>query len=211
MHDTLGRSILSRRALLAAAAAFAASAQTPSPAIMKPKALREGDTVGLITPSTAVTDPEKLATAERTVRYFGLVPKWGKHVGERAGYLGGSIEARLEDLHAMFADPAVKAVFCIRGGYGSGQLLNGIDYDLIRRNPKIFLGYSDITAMHLAIHRMTGLVTFHGPVPLSAFTTYTQINFRNALFQAVPLGRTDEPRRSQHSPSGPHAPHRPSR
>lgn len=168
-----------------------AQAATGEP--LKPRVLKKGDAVALITPSTAVTDPEKLATAERTLRYFELTPKWGKHVGKRAGYLGGSIDERLEDLHSMFADSAVKAVFCLRGGYGSGQLLNRIDYDLIRKNPKIFIGYSDITALHLAIHKMTGLVTFHGPVPLSAFTTYTQNAYRNALFEARALGELTNP------------------
>ncbi len=185
--------MITRRAWLAGMGAALASAQTGGAKLMKAKVLKRGDTVGLITPSTAVTDPEKLRTVERTVRYFELEPKWGKHVGERAGYLGGSIQQRLDDLHSMFADTAVKAVFCIRGGYGSGQLLNGIDYKLIAANPKIFIGYSDITAMHLAIHKMAGLVTFHGPVPLSAFTAYTQNAYRDALFEPRPMGVVTNP------------------
>jgi muramoyltetrapeptide carboxypeptidase len=160
---------------------------------LKAKALAPGDTVGLITPSTFVSDPERLETAERTVRYFGLQPKWGKNVGRKWGYAGGTIQERLDDLHAMFADSSVKAVFCIRGGYSSGQLLDRIDYRLIRANPKIFAGYSDITAMHLAIRKMTGLVTFHGPVPLSAFTAYTQAVYRKALFESKPLGSLTNP------------------
>src|ERR1039457_7507843 len=107
--------MMSRRSLLAGLGAAAASAQTADTGAakgpIKPKVLKQGDTVGLITPSTAVTDPEKLNLAERTVRFFGLTPKWGKNVTKRAGYLGGSIEERIEDLHAMFQDPAVKAVF----------------------------------------------------------------------------------------------------
>src|SRR5436305_5405757 len=138
--------------------------------IVKARALRAGDTVGLITPATYVSDPERLDMVEATARYFGLVPKFGRNVRKRAGYLGGTIEERLEDLHSMWADASVRGIFVIRGGYGSGQLLDRIDYDLIRRNPRIFLGYSDITAMHLAIHKRTGLVTFHGPVMTSAFT-----------------------------------------
>jgi muramoyltetrapeptide carboxypeptidase len=185
--------MMTRRGLLAGMGAALASAQMAGAKSMKPKVLRRGDTVGLITPSTAATDPERLRTVERTVRYFDLEPKWGKHVGERAGYLGGSIANRLEDLHAMFTDTSVKAVFCIRGGYGSGQLLNGIDYKLIASNPKVFIGYSDVTAMHLAIHKMTGLVTFHGPVPLSAFTAFTQDAYRKALFQPVAIGTVTNP------------------
>lgn len=164
--------------------------------LIHPKALRPGDTVGLITPSSYVSDPDKLITAERTIKYFGLNLKMGRNVRKRAGYLGGSIEDRVEDLHAMFRDPEVKGVFCIRGGYGSAQLLNHIDYELIRRNPKVFIGYSDITAMHLAIHKRTGLVTFHGPVPLSRFTDYTQQCFRRALFETKPLGALTNPAES---------------
>jgi muramoyltetrapeptide carboxypeptidase len=183
---------MTRRTVLAGAGMAIAAAQANA-SLLKPHVLEKGDTVGLITPSTAVTDPEKLATVERTVRYFELTPKWGKHVGKRAGYLGGSVEERLEDLHAMFDDKGVKAVFCMRGGYGSGQLLDRIDYKLIKSNPKLFIGYSDITAMHLAIHKLTGMVTFHGPVPLSAFTDYTQTNYRAALFESKPIGRLTNP------------------
>jgi muramoyltetrapeptide carboxypeptidase len=93
----------------------------------------------------------------------------------------------------MFRDPEVKAIFAVRGGYGSEQLLDGIDYPLIRRNPKIFLGYSDITAMHLAIQRHAGVVTFHGPVALSGFSDYTQTWFRRALFSTEPLGAVTNP------------------
>src|SRR5262249_14504656 len=96
-------------------------------------------------------------------------------------------------LHAMFADRSVDAVFAIRGGYGSAQLLDRIDYDLLRKNPKIFLGYSDITALHLAIQKRAGLVTFHGPVALSGFSDYTQKGFRRALFDPAPLGAVTNP------------------
>ncbi|MGH9718858.1 MAG: S66 peptidase family protein, partial [Bryobacteraceae bacterium] len=105
----------------------------------------------------------------------------------------GSVEERLDDLHAMFRDPDVRAVFAIRGGYGAAQLLDRIDYKLIRGNPKIFLGYSDITALHLAIQKRAGLVTFHGPVTLSRFSEYTQKHFRRALFEAKPLGKLTNP------------------
>jgi muramoyltetrapeptide carboxypeptidase len=161
--------------------------------LIRPKALREGDTVGLITPSSYVSDPDRLALAERTARYFGLVPKFGKNVRKREGYLGGTVAERLEDLHGMFRDPEVKGVFAIRGGYGASQLLDLIDYELIRAHPKVFLGYSDITALHLAIHKLAGLVTFHGPVTLSRFTPYTQEHFRKALFSTEPMGRVTNP------------------
>ena len=180
-----------RRTFLAMTAAGAQ--HTGEPVLIKPKALRPGDTVGLITPATYVADPDALATAERTVRYFGLKPKMGRNVGKRDGYLAGTIEHRLEDLHGMFADPEVNGIFTIRGGYGSAHLLDRIDYDLIRRNPKVFAGYSDITALHLAIHKRTNLVTFHAPVTLSAFSDYTVEHFRRALFEPKPLGVLTNP------------------
>jgi muramoyltetrapeptide carboxypeptidase len=117
----------------------------------------------------------------------------GRNVRRRAGYLGGSIEERIADLHEMFGARDIDGVFAIRGGYGSAQLLDGIDYDLIRRNPKVFLGYSDITALHVAIHQRTGLVTFHGPVTLSRFSEYTQKHFRKALFETDPVGPVTNP------------------
>lgn len=184
---------MTRRHLLAGTAALSALRAAPERKLLRPKALRAGDTVGLITPSSYVSDPDRLALAERTARYFDLVPKFGNNVRKRDGYLGGTIEDRLEDLHAMFRDPDVKAVFAIRGGYGASQLLDRIDYDLLRANPKIFLGYSDITALHLAIQKRAGLVTFHGPIVLSRFTPFTQTYFRKALFETDPIGRVTNP------------------
>src|SRR5215831_10044913 len=181
---------LTRRHFVALSAALA---QTSVPKQLRPRALRPGDTVGLITPSTYVSDPDRLALAEHTLKYFELKPKFGRNVRKRNGYLGGSVNERLEDLHAMFADRSVNAVFAIRGGYGSAQLLDRIDYSLLRKNPKIFLGYSDITAMHLAIQKRAGLVTFHGPVALSGFSEYTQSMFRRALFETKPLGAVTNP------------------
>ena len=183
---------MTRRGMMAATL-LAPQLPTGKVSLLKPPVLKSGDTVGLITPSTYVSDPDQIATAERTIQYFGLKMKMGRNVRKQTGYVGGTIAERVADLHEMFSDPEVKAVFTIRGGYGSAQLLDNIDYDLIRRNPKIFIGYSDITAMHLAIHQKTGLVTFHGPVTLSKFTGYTQEHFRKALFDAKPIGPVTNP------------------
>ncbi len=193
-----------RRDLLAGFGGLLAPARGAEYSLVRPPALRPGDTVGVITPATYVSDPDRLALVERTMKYFGLKMKLGRHVGQRLGYLGGSDRDRLDDLHEMFRDPEVKAVFAIRGGYGSARLLDRIDYGLLRRNPKIFLGYSDITAMHLAIHKHAGLVTFHGPIVLSEFTEYTQTWFRRALFEPKPLGRlTNPPETNQLRPAHP--------
>jgi muramoyltetrapeptide carboxypeptidase len=164
--------------------------------LIKPKALKAGDTIGLITPSTEVLDPDRLALAAKTLRYFGLQVKFGNNVGKRSINYSASVNARLDDLHAMFSDKTVQAVFAVRGGYGSAHLLDRIDYSLIRRNPKIFLGYSDITAMHLSIINRAGLVTFHGPVAVSSYTNYTQAAFRKALFETKPIGALTNPAES---------------
>ena len=185
---------MTRRDLMATA--LLAPQVSSSLRLLKPAVLKPGDTVGMITPSTYVSDPDRIAAAVRTVEYFGLRMKMGRNVRKQTGYVGGTIAQRVSDVHDMFRDPEVKAVFTIRGGYGSAQLLDDIDYDLIRQNPKIFLGFSDITAMHLAIHQKTGLVTFHGPVTLSKFTGYTQEHFRRAMFDPKPIGSLSNPPRS---------------
>ncbi|MFN9743314.1 MAG: LD-carboxypeptidase [Acidobacteriota bacterium] len=168
------------------------SETTPAP-LLRGRRLKPGDTVGLISPATPVSDPDLLQKAERTINYFGWKVNWGRSVGKKSGYFGSSVAERVTDLHEMFADPAVDAVFAIRGGYGSSQILDQIDYELIRKNPKIFVGYSDITAMHLAIYQKTRLVTFHSPVPLSPFTKYTQRHFLRAITEAVPNGVVTNP------------------
>jgi muramoyltetrapeptide carboxypeptidase len=184
-----------RRSFLAAVSATALPlpAMQPSSTLIKPKALKPGDTVACITPSTFVANPESLAQAARLVENLGLKPLFGKHVGKRWGYLGGSIDERIEDLHWAFSTPECKAVFCTRGGYGAAMLLDRIDFGLIRRNPKILLGYSDITALHLGIQRAAGLVTLHGPTPLDSYSEYTFGLLKRALFDTAPLGTLSNP------------------
>ena len=168
-------------------------ARPPADGMILPRHLRPGDLVGLITPASYVADPDRITLAERTLKYFGLRARWAKGVGKKSGYFGSPAADRLEDLHSMFRDPDVKAIFAVRGGYGTQHLLDRIDYDLIRRNPKIFVGYSDITALHIAINKFSRVVTFHGPIVLSRFTEYTQNHFRRALFDPKPIGRLTNP------------------
>ncbi len=158
--------------------------------MIKPKSLQPNDMIGVIAPGTAVSDPDDIRQAQEAIEYFGLKMKLGEYVLKGNGYKSRTVEERLIDLHNMFKNPEIKAVITIRGGYGSPQLLDGIDYKLIKDNPKIFLGYSDITAMLIAISKLSNLVTFHGPVLLSAFSNYTISNFKKALFQKEPIGIT---------------------
>ena len=164
-----------------------------SPPVLKPRALRPGDVVGLVAPASYTFDLWKLEDVDARLRFLRLEPRFGKHVRGRRGFLSGTEDERLEDLHAMFADPRVAAVFCIQGGYGTPRLLDRLDYDLIRRNPKILLGYSDITGLHLAIGRKTGLVTFHGPNALGNWTERNVELLRKALFVPEPIGPVTNP------------------
>ena len=129
-----------------------------------PRRLSTHDLIGIIAPASPVEDESKTEQGIRYLEGLGYRTVIGKHVRERTGYLAGSDDARAEDIHAMFANRRVKAVFCLRGGYGSPRLLSRLDYRLVARNPKIFVGYSDITALHLAFWSKSRLVTFHGPM-----------------------------------------------
>lgn len=151
-----------------------------------PKLLKKGDTVGVITPSSPLVDDKGYAIAEDNVNRLGLRLKWGQHVGKKYGYLAGRDEERIADLHHMFSDPEVKAIVCLRGGSGAARLLDRLDYGLIARNPKIFMGYSDITAFHQAIYTQTGLVTFHGAVANSVWTPMVNNQFRQLFFEGKP-------------------------
>ena len=181
---------MNRRSLLALPLALMNAAPPKKP--VKPVALRAGDVVGLITPASNVVNPTDWARIEQSMKSLGLEIRYGKNI-RRRGYVAGTVEERLADLHDMFRDPAIKGVFAIRGGYGTPQLLDKIDYDLLKRNPKILVGYSDITALHLAIHQQQGLVTFHGPTANHKFTPYTMEHFRRAMFSVEPLGKLTNP------------------
>ena len=148
--------------------------------IIKPKRLAKGDTVAVIAPSSGVT-PESFEKALRNLDDFGFKTKAGKYARARNGFLAGTDKERLNDLHQAFSDAEVKAVWCVRGGYGASRFLPELDFKLIKKNPKIFIGYSDITALHTAIYQNTGLVTFHGPVAASTYSDYSKNHVVNVL------------------------------
>ncbi len=158
------------------------SNQASKPNILKPPALQTGDTIGLVTPASPLFEFHRtVIEATEKLKNLGYNVKLAKNIDKKWGYLAGTVEQRSSDLHQMFADDQVKAIMAIRGGYGSAQLLPHLDYELIRRNPKILIGYSDITSLLLGIHAKTGLVTFHGPVAVSTFTDYTRTEMQRTL------------------------------
>ncbi|MFO7784118.1 MAG: S66 peptidase family protein [Thermodesulfobacteriota bacterium] len=131
--------------------------------ILKPPRLQSGDLVGVIAPAGPVS-PEDLEPGIRRLEGFGCRAVRGVHLYDSLAYTAGDDASRLEDLHAMFARPEIRAVFCARGGYGCIRLLSRIDPALFRTHPKILMGYSDITSLLWGLHASTGLVCFHGPV-----------------------------------------------
>ncbi len=150
--------------------------------IIKPRRLAAGQTVGLIAPASSVDEDETIHLAVETVQSLGFRVRPGAHLFARHGYFAGSDAQRAADLHAMFADDAIDAIFVLRGGWGSSRLLPALDFGLIQQHPKILLGYSDLTALLNPISDQTGLVTFHGPVAGQAFTPYTLAEWQKVLF-----------------------------
>ncbi len=148
--------------------------------IIKPKRLKIGDTVGLIAPASAVAENE-FNRALENIKNLGFVPKVGKNAQKRYNFLAGTDKERLEDLHWAFSDDEVKAVWCIRGGFGTSRILPEIDYNLIRKNPKILIGYSDITTLLTAVYQNSGLVVFHGPGGSSTYSDYTKKHVLDVL------------------------------
>jgi muramoyltetrapeptide carboxypeptidase len=168
------------------------SAGLPSQ-VVKPRRLAPGDLVGLVLPASLAFEASTIDLAREQLEAIGFLVRVGDHARQRHGYLAGTDEQRAADLNAMFADPEVKGIFAQRGGWGSPRLLPLLDFETVRRNPKVFVGYSDITALLNAIHQQTGLVTFHGPVAASNIRPYTLESLRRAILSAEPIGTLANP------------------
>src|SRR5690606_15311227 len=148
-----------------------------------PPALNKGDTVGLVSPSGASNERLNLQLAGEAMEALGFKVKTGAHYGDRYGHLAGTDAGRAGDLNAMFGDTQVRAIVCVRGGSGAARLLPLRAYERIRANPKVLLGYSDITALHCAIQARTGLVTFHGPIAAASWPRFNVDQFERLFFQ----------------------------
>lgn len=149
-----------------------------------PKALRKGDTIGLVSPSSPSPEHGRIEQAVRYLEKLGYRVKPARHFNCRTDSRRELDRCKLLDLHEMFSDRSVSAIFCLRGGSGATRLLQDIDYPLVASNPKILAGYSDITALSIALHARTGLVTFSGPMlatELHAPSPYTEENFWKIL------------------------------
>lgn len=147
-----------------------------------PKPLRKGDLVGIVSPSSAMADEMQFQFAREAMEALGLRVVFGESAAKRYGHLAGTDGERADDLNNMFAHQQVRAVVCLRGGSGAARILPLLDYENIQRNPKPLLGYSDITALHLAIYAQTGLITFHGPNGSGSWNSFNVSQFTDMFF-----------------------------
>ncbi|MCG8373536.1 MAG: LD-carboxypeptidase [Balneolales bacterium] len=152
--------------------------------LTKAKRLFDGATLGVVAPASPIYDPADFNKMIESLEGMGYTLKLGKHIKDRNGYLAGTDEDRVSDLHTMFEDDEVDGIICTRGGWGSNRILPLINYDLIKRNPKVFVGFSDITSLHMAIQLKSGLMTFHGPVGKSDWNDFTKQSWRQVLHEA---------------------------
>lgn len=165
----------------------------------RPRALRQGDTIAVIAPA-GPSHPQRLEDGAALLRSWGFEVRLMPSTGTSRGFLAGeSDEAKAAELSACFADPEIAAIHCARGGYGSMRLLPFIDWDTVRANPKLFCGYSDISALHMAIRREAGFVTFHGPIAERQGDDpdgphpWTAAGLHRALTSTEPLGAIAPP------------------
>jgi len=188
------RSFLKSLGLLAASSPMLAFdfSRSSSPNPLLPTALLRGQTVGIISPSAASADRMEYTFAKEAMEAMGLKVKVGSNFKNRFGHLAGTDEERAADFNTMFADPEVKAIICLRGGSGAARILPLIDYEQVKANPKPLLGYSDITALHCALHSQTGLISFHGPNGSGSWNSFHANQFQQLFFDQELLSFKNE-------------------
>lgn len=169
-------------ALPADAASNTSKARAFGSAPVKPPRLRPGDVLGVVAPAGFVADRFGLDEISETVRAMGLVPRLAPHLTARDGYLAGPDDVRAKDLMAMFADDEVRGIMAVRGGWGTARLLPYLDFAAIARKPKLFAGFSDNTALLLALLARSDLASVHGPTLATSWTPEAWSSFRSLAF-----------------------------
>jgi muramoyltetrapeptide carboxypeptidase len=164
--------------------------QTPT---LRPPRLAPGARVALVAPAGPLLERDDLVRAVALAEALGFLPELGEHAAARHGYLAGRDEERLADLEHAIADPRVDAIWCLRGGYGVTRLLDRLDLSPLRARPKVLVGFSDITALLLAAHAASGIVSFHGPVARRPMTAFTRRGFERVLTRAEAAGALEIP------------------
>src|SRR6476646_5116571 len=157
--------------------------------LVRPTRLTSGSRIALVAPAGPLLEQDDLTRAQELCRALGYEPILGQNAHKRYGYLAGVDEERLADLNTALADPAIDAVWCIRGGYGTLRLLDRVDYQAIRSRPKPLIGFSDITALLHAVTRQSGVISFHGPVARASMTSFSQVHFQRVLGSPAAAGR----------------------
>jgi muramoyltetrapeptide carboxypeptidase len=157
--------------------------------VIRPPRLARGSRVALVAPAGPLLELDDLTRAQSLCRALGYEPALGRNTAERHGYFAGTDDQRLADLNDALRDPAIDAVWCIRGGYGTTRILDQLDFDALTRRPKPLMGYSDITAILNAVTRRTGVVTFHAPMARAAMPAFSRWHFERVLASAEPAGR----------------------
>ncbi|MGV8146162.1 MAG: S66 peptidase family protein [Alkaliphilus sp.] len=164
--------------------------------MIRPKALKKENCIGIVAPSSTASQKE-VELSKKQIEEIGFKVKIGKSCYGKYGYLSGGDGLRAKDINTMFEDKDVDAIFCLRGGYGAIRMLDRIDYEIVKKNPKIFVGYSDITAIHIAINQKCKLITFHGPMVsadmIPIFDDFAKKSLIMTITQTQPLGIMKNP------------------
>ena len=150
--------------------------------MVRPPRLAPGATIGIVSPAGITWDPDRLKIFQESLAALGLETRVGEHALDRWGYLAGTDSDRADEINAMFADQGVDAIFALAGGWGAARLLPLIDYDVVASNPKIVLGFSDITSLLVGLYAKANLVTFHGPTGNSTWNKFTAGYAQRILF-----------------------------
>lgn len=170
--------------------------------LIKPKKLKQGDTIGIVALSGAIESEKKVQRAKEYFEKKGYKIVFAKNVFDKKRYLAGDDELKVKELHRFFKDKNIDAILCVRGGYGAIRLLDKIDWELIKNNPKIFAGYSDVSAMQAMIYKKTGLITFYSPMLQSDFgdkevSSIVEKSFFKTLTNTESLGIKPDNRKSK--------------
>jgi len=158
-----------------------------TPQIIRPKRLVKGDTIALTAPAGAIFNTKHIEHIENRLHKLGFKTIKGKTLFKHEGYLAGNDQFRASELHGFFKDKTVKAIITMRGGWGCARLLDLLDYKLIKNNPKVLMGYSDITALLVAITEKTGLITYHGPMGYSSWKSFSASQVLKVLIEGNPF------------------------
>ncbi len=162
----------------------------------KPNSLKKNDKVAIIAPSSSA-DHKRVEKAKKAIEKLGLIPILYPSCYEKHGHFSGTDKIRAKDINDAFNSPEIKGIICLKGGYGTPRLLPLLNYENIKKNPKVFIGYSDITGLHIAFNKICNMVTYHGPMAAAGLINntddYTMKYFNDALFSKEPIGTFNNP------------------